>query len=381
VLARLVDRRVGGLMGETGRVASTAHAFLVFSFLLAVGYTVFFAVYGAAELGPMVMVNLGCALGFAAGIVVVRMGRQFLGSIIALIVATTQVLLVTRFIGWESGLHLYLMTGGQVVFMIFTQRQRALRWLFAAVAVIVFLYCQLAVPETGFGYALPSSTLSVTFTINATLTLMFMYALAAVSHYRGIAARQEADENAARAEYLANTDPLTGLANRRPVIERLDRLSASTRYSVAIADLDHFKGLNDTYGHACGDKVLSALGERFRTHLRASDAVGRWGGEEFIFVMSDLSIDDAAAMMERMRAAIADHPVPCTGHSHDVTLSVGVAEGADDHMSYRVIKRADDALYVAKQSGRNRVSASPAIPPPAGDPATGEAPLERLGYT
>ena len=384
VLSRMVDRRIGGLTGETGRVAATTHAFLILAFVLAVGYTIFFAAFAAADLERMVTVNLGCALGFAAGIVVVRMGRQFLASLIALIVATTQVLLVTRFIGWESGLHLFLIAGGQVVFMIFTQRQRSFRWLFATVAVAVFLYCQLIVPEAGYGAALPPSTLAVMFPINATLTLGFMYALAAVSHYRGIAARHDADENAARAEYLANTDPLTGLANRRPVIERLDRMSASANYSVAIADLDHFKALNDTYGHACGDRVLSALGERFRTQLRVTDAVGRWGGEEFIFVMSDLSVDDAVAMMERMRAAIGDHPVPCTGHSHDITISVGVADGVVDQMSYRVIKRADDALYVAKQEGRNRVCASPA-PAPAPmareAPTRAETPDSRRGHT
>lgn len=99
-------------------------------------------------------------------------------------------------------------------------------------------------------------------------------------------------------------------------------------YCVAIADLDRFKDLNDAYGHACGDVVLAAVADRLRAQARVTDALGRWGGEEFILVMSDIAVDDAVVTMDRMRAAVGQELVPCDAHEHHVTMSACVRTGA-----------------------------------------------------
>lgn len=358
LVERLLDRNVGGLSGGTGRAASTTHSFLIFLLTLTLSWVVFHMTYDVQGLSWLIAINLTAAGGYTFGILVVRLGQQTAGAVIALGVATVHILLATQVLGWQSGLHLYLIAGGQLVLMLFTERQRALRWVFVSLAAVTFVVCQLAFSADEAPYEMAPETLTLLFSVNAVITAALMYVLAAFAHMRAASAGRLAAASAARAEYLANTDALTGLSNRRPVMEHLEVLGKNEKaqYCVALADLDSFKALNDEYGHVCGDRVLATLGERLRNEIRPTDSVGRWGGEEFIFVMPGATLDEAVIMMERMRGTVGDHVVPCSGHSHLITISIGVSNRPEGAMSHRVIKRADDALYEAKQSGRNRVN-------------------------
>lgn len=361
-LSNYFERLTGGQRGDVGRAASAAQAFLVFSALLTALFTGGFAAYDAAELAPIIVVGAAAVIANVVGIVVVRRGRQLTASVIAVTAGTAQVVFVSTFIGWLAGFQLYLLAGGQLVFMLFTERQRLLRWVYVAIAIVSFIYCQLIGPSRGLGYAFPDEAYAAMFSVNATLTLLLIVLLGAASHYGALRARSEAAGAAQRAEFLANTDELTGLANRRPVLKRLEQLSSTVPYILALADLDNFKQLNDTFGHECGDRVLAAVGARLRAGLRAGDSVGRWGGEEFIFVMEQSTIDDAIATIERLRAELAE-PIPCSGHEHEVTMSVGVTDAQPDRMVHRAIQRADSALYEAKAAGRDAVRVSGGPPP------------------
>ncbi|MGC4175930.1 GGDEF domain-containing protein [Demequina sp.] len=353
-LADYLDRPTGGLTGPAGRAASATQAFLVFSLLLTAGYAVFFAIYDLADFRPNVISALVAISLFGLGLVLVSRGRQLPSAVIAVLVGTAQVAFVTTYLGWIAGFQLYLIAGGQLVFMLFTDRQSLLRSCYVAVAVGSFVYCQLLVPEHGWGTALADGASAVMFSINATVTVLLVFLLAAASHAGAVRARSEADGAAARAEYLANTDELTGLSNRRPVLRRLAELSSRSPYIVAIGDLDHFKRLNDTFGHDCGDVVLAEVGRRLREGLRDSDSVGRWGGEEFIVVMERATLADAVDTVERVRANLAE-PMPCMGHAHETTMSFGLTDANPDGMPSLALQRADAALYEAKAAGRNAV--------------------------
>ncbi|MBP0484032.1 diguanylate cyclase [Sagittula salina] len=158
-------------------------------------------------------------------------------------------------------------------------------------------------------------------------------------------------------------DPLTGLYNRRyalPHISRLaDQADALRRpYALLLADLDHFKQVNDDFGHAAGDAVLVALSHRLRDSLRAADLIARWGGEEFLIAMPDTDRRKAQRMAERLCAMMAKHPVTLSGNRRiTVTLSIGVAIGmpAAHDKPADLVSRADSALYAAKNKGRNAV--------------------------
>jgi diguanylate cyclase (GGDEF)-like protein len=164
--------------------------------------------------------------------------------------------------------------------------------------------------------------------------------------------------NLALAEARAATDSLTGLPNRRAVQESLKRMIAQAGrtlapMSVLLLDLDHFKQINDTYGHDRGDAVLSAVGEVLASALRTSDFVGRNGGEEFVALLPDTGVEGAMEAAEKLRAAIARLTLP--GIDRPVTASVGAAvypHTAADAES--LLRLADRALYAAKAGGRNR---------------------------
>ena len=162
------------------------------------------------------------------------------------------------------------------------------------------------------------------------------------------------------AEFLATTDPLTGVHNRRGLFELAERdlqlaLRSGTPLSIAGFDLDHFKRINDNYGHAEGDRVLCEVALAVQNVMRKTDLIGRTGGEEFLIVLPDTPIEGAALLAERVRAAleaqisIGDPPMP-------VTASFGVASLSADCRSLDALQAlADQALYVAKRNGRNRV--------------------------
>jgi len=154
-------------------------------------------------------------------------------------------------------------------------------------------------------------------------------------------------------------DPLTGLGNRRyfdrtiePLFDALE--TRSTPFSVMVFDIDHFKRVNDILGHDMGDQILKEVAARLVTNMRAVDIVARYGGEEFMIAMPETTADEALIAADRVRALIAGTPVFVDGEALQVTTSVGVAEVEPGETLRDVFKRADDALYKAKQAGRNR---------------------------
>jgi len=163
-------------------------------------------------------------------------------------------------------------------------------------------------------------------------------------------------------ERVSRTDALTQLSNRRHGTQRLEEeMNRSRRYgrglAVAIMDVDHFKKVNDTHGHQAGDEVLVTVAQQLQDASRTSDCVIRWGGEEFLIVLPETRLRDAARLVERMRSQLASRCVPVLGGSRQlvVTMSGGVAELEADDSLESFIARADTALYRAKQTGRNRL--------------------------
>ena len=174
-------------------------------------------------------------------------------------------------------------------------------------------------------------------------------------------------ESYRRSLSLALTDGLTGLYNRRYLFAHLDELMERVRQdgidaAVLLFDIDHFKQVNDTHGHAAGDDVLQELAARTTYSVRSVDLVARLGGEEFVVVMPETDLSIAATVAERLRATVAREPFTVRGSAEKlpVTISIGVtnAGGRDDNRD-SMLKRADDALYTAKTRGRNCVIARP----------------------
>ena len=167
---------------------------------------------------------------------------------------------------------------------------------------------------------------------------------------------------------LAYTDALTGVYNRRYMNAHLDRkimeISDTQKpLSVVIFDIDHFKQVNDNYGHAAGDEVLKTLAERVGSSIRDFDLLARYGGEEFVVIMPSTPADVAAMVAERLRQRLETQAFGVSGHDHPlpITASLGVATTTDPmETADNLLARADAALYVAKRGGRNRVCSADA---------------------
>ncbi len=166
---------------------------------------------------------------------------------------------------------------------------------------------------------------------------------------------------------LAAVDPLTGLRNRRAIEEYLhDAVSAARRHelslSLLVLDVDHFKNFNDRLGHRGGDAVLAHAARVLNGALRAEDAIGRWGGEEFLVVLPGTDEEGALRATERLRAALlADQPEEARAHGLSVTVTIGVAEWREEAIN-ELVSRADGALYLGKAAGRDTVEVAPVTP-------------------
>ncbi|MCX7607686.1 MAG: GGDEF domain-containing protein [Anaerolineales bacterium] len=163
---------------------------------------------------------------------------------------------------------------------------------------------------------------------------------------------RRAERQATLLQIAANTDSLTGLPNRRMLSELLeDQLRRRALFCVLLADIDHFKTINDSYGHDRGDEVLRRVAEALRVHARETDIVGRWGGEEFLILLSLQDARDGAETAERLRAQV--ETLRPAGLPVSISLG-GTSSRAGDTLA-SLVKRADQALYEAKTTGRNRV--------------------------
>ena len=169
-----------------------------------------------------------------------------------------------------------------------------------------------------------------------------------------------AEDAAAELERLATLDPLTETMNRRSLLAAAEREVALAEragfpLSVVIADLDHFKKINDQYGHAAGDTTIKTFVGVFREAIRACDCLGRWGGEEFVLVLPRCDAAGAWQLAARIREAFGATTMEDGGHRFSVTVSMGIAEHLKGESIAETIARADAALYAAKAAGRNRV--------------------------
>ena len=182
----------------------------------------------------------------------------------------------------------------------------------------------------------------------------------AIAH-RILGVQSELEEKNERLDAMTKTDPLTGLSNRRLLDEVMETAifptNRATPCSVVALDIDHFKSYNDSFGHAAGDEVLRIVAEILRAGTRSGDLLVRTGGEEFVIVLPGVGLNEAMAMADRLRIAIAEHPWP----ARPVTASFGVTmvlRASEASSITDILESADQALYRSKQSGRNRVTRS-----------------------
>lgn len=282
-----------------------------------------------------------------------RRGRQTMAmALIAGEVVVHSVVAVAT-LGWQSGFQYYLLP--LIPFFLFHHRARL--WVLSAASGSVFLvFATLHALYGDLAAALGPTLGAVLYYVNLTVPNVALFVI--VYYYRAAAERTER-----RLLHLASRDPLTGLINRRRMLDRLrDRRAQWDRhhrpFSVIMADIDHFKRVNDHHGHEAGDHVLQEVSHLLQSGVRKEDVVARWGGEEYLVLLTETTIDGASVVAEKLRRRVEEHVVVAEQAQLQITMTFGVATFHADDTLETCIARADSALYEGKTSGRNRVVVS-----------------------
>ncbi len=315
-------------------------------------HALFVALFVVLNAWVLALFNVGSLILYGVCLSLIRRARVGL----ALGLATAEVIvhawLAVGFIGWESGFHYYLFVLAPIAF--FNPNWRTdIKVLLVTLLCLFYLALDFFSHWIGVVIPVNPATLGV---INSG-NIVFSFGFFAYFAYFYSEAVTEAEQ---RLEVLATTDPLTGLYNRRRIMQiaeyEISRCKRSGRsFALILADVDHFKQLNDRYGHDCGDFVLKVVAEQLRTSLRDQDSVARWGGEEFLLILPETGIEGAERVADKVRSLIASREIEYQDQDIAITITLGIAQFQEGDDLATCLVRADMALIEGKNAGRNRV--------------------------
>ena len=262
-----------------------------------------------------------------------------------------------RHFGWSSGVQHFLTL--MVVFVFFNVYDKPLYKILWLAAILTFRILLFSMAQRmGAIYQMEPAANTVYQTVN---TVAFFLMLAAMCVIFSTSIQDTERQLRLKNQTLykeAGTDPLTGLPNRRSMIETIEThytTNSSEPFCVAIADIDFFKNVNDTYGHNCGDYTLVKLTELFVEHAMGRYRVCRWGGEEFCFFIPGVNLDEAGVMMNDLCFAVEKMKLNYEEQDFSITVTIGVEEFDFSSPLEDLLDKADEKLYMGKNAGRNRV--------------------------
>ncbi len=261
----------------------------------------------------------------------------------------------TVLVGWGSGFHYFLLMFIPALFV--SMRARS-AWVYAGWLWVYYVSLDVLMWFVSPLQPISSNALLGVHIFN--LTVVFcMFSYLALFY---VVTVTRAHKSLAR---MATTDSLTGLFNRRHMIELAEKILARhhrrpSNLTLMLMDIDHFKQVNDLYGHDAGDRVLEAVSQLFKCSMREQDFIGRWGGEEFLVILPDTDFSHATDSAERTRKAVQALEIYSNGQKVSVTLSIGITQYRAEEALSDAIARADYALYEGKSAGRNRVEVAEA---------------------
>ncbi len=345
---------LGNVDRATARYVQGSNQYLVIALASSMPFEVFFLLGDGGRLrsaalveGALIAIWLGCL-----GLNVVGWVRAT--AIVELVAPLIAFTALTWLLSYRAGFVLPMLMTANVSFVTFPPQR--LRWglaLTTVSAVIVtwsFLDDRVAHPRLDLTSGLVNGLLVA----NVALVTVVMSLTSGLNNFYFSRERSRAERRLVVAEEQARTDPLTRLANRRGMVEALATVPLDRHYAMALVDLDRFKEVNDTLGHAHGDAVLAEIAGILRDAIGDMGIVSRWGGEEFLVLMIDVPLAEAVAGIERARESV-DALVRGERGGAGVTISAGLAAASPGLPWETTVRVADALLYDAKDAGRNRV--------------------------
>jgi diguanylate cyclase (GGDEF)-like protein len=313
----------------------------------------FFIIFYALGSPILAWINVVSVSMYAAAYVCLAKRKNFIAVCLIWIEVLGHAALGTMMAGWESAFHYYLLMFIPAIF-VSTKTSKAIAAVFGLwcfyIGLNAMTYLAPALEP------LPTQALAALRYFNISVVFA-MFAYLSSYYYSKIIEAQR------HLSMLAMTDPMTGLYNRRHILdvanyEAVQQKRTPSGLAIIIADVDYFKRINDTYGHDVGDAVLVAVSKTIRTSIREQDSAARWGGEEFLIVLPNTSLDDAVQIADRIRKNVEAVTVPVDQQTISTSVTLGVSSYRIGESVNNAITKADECLYKGKKAGRNCVEAA-----------------------
>ncbi|WP_010604214.1 GGDEF domain-containing protein [Pseudoalteromonas maricaloris] len=312
-------------------------------------------VFWHLEVNILAWVNVGSVLMWYVGIKLIDASKPSIALRVFCLEVAVHATLVCAYLGMSLGFQYYLWTVSCLMLLDYQLRLRN-AVIYSVVLITLFAVLELLFGDVAYQYRYQQLIPYVHF---ANVLICGIPMIYTISHIRKMTVQQRD-----KLEELAAHDPLTQMFNRRYARELITHakencISTHSPLCLVMADIDHFKKINDTFGHDKGDQILKSVAETIKAHIHPADIAVRWGGEEFLIVLAPCSSGEAMQRMEKLRRA-----VEATSFENEilkVTMSFGVANWDPSQTFEVVIQHADAALYDSKHSGRNRITAAPIL--------------------
>lgn len=318
----------------------------------------FYAVFFSTRMPAAILAGTALLCMVIATAAIVAAGTRHTTTAAVLVVTTAGVALVaaSAALTTRSDVHMLYFAVAFSMLALFPERLLRVRVAYACGLFGALIACEFAFRESPIATQLGSTTLENLAVGNRLWTVALGVGAMAVILARSASQRRALFGAASNEEQRANTDVLTSLANRRPVLQRFASFDGtSAAYTVVVVDVDNFKLINDSYGHDAGDKVIVEVGERLVEHFGPRSLVSRWGGDEFLIIVENEAPLALVLSLERLRKTMSKFPVKVAEDAIAVQLSIGAARAVPGAMAEDVLMAADAALYTAKHQGRNQV--------------------------
>lgn len=341
---------------KNGRFSIVIKYFATISIICIGIYAVLFAILTTWQ---MVLICAACAIFWAMILLLNQMGYTQAAFIAGILNSSAFSLVSTYLLGWTSGFYFTALLIVPIIFM-----NSSLRLLFKSLLTSAIIALLLAVFFFSWGqnalwfleesvlYGLSAFNLAITAVI-LSITVHFLHSTAADAETALIHANKKLAS-------LATTDPVTNLVNRRIILSRIEQEKERMQrggkpFALIMLDVDHFKNINDQYGHGAGDFVLVNLAEMISVSIRKQDEVARWGGDEFLVLLPETDLEGGKTVAEKIRTRINTVPFYYRDTLISVTATYGVGVCEPNAGIGNVIRKADQALYQGKQTGRDRI--------------------------
>ena len=332
---------------------------IILAFLCHILFTVSFI---TLSIWPLVIYNtLSCV--FYAAIYLVSRKEYFRTAVSLVHLEICQFVIVTcYYLGWDLGFSFYLIALSTLVYFCPFKR-KYIPYLFSLLEIITFLCMKIYTLNYSPVVICQSSTVTAYYLFNSIASFVLIIYAAFISRVSAVLTEQNLVESNTQLQDMVNHDALTHLWSRTHLLDSYYHLAESeTLINIVMTDVDNFKKINDTYGHDCGDYVLSKLADIIRSLCPPGVGICRWGGEEFVMMFPDCELSDLKPLIEKIRHTVATYQFSHQGHDFHVTMTFGISIGQESNNIHELISLADERMYQGKRSGKNRIISPDPLP-------------------